>query len=148
MEYLKNVVVQYLSLRDGSQRATLERVLGTLLQFSPAEKRQIAAANDPLAALGDSWGLGSWADWGFGGGSGSGSGSGSSGFAGAPHSGSNVIGGGDGPLSGYSSGVVKNIRPRTASMPQPRTPDGTSTKGAGAAAAQVSQQPKRPPQST
>ena len=26
MEYLKNVVVQYLSLRDGSQRATLARV--------------------------------------------------------------------------------------------------------------------------
>ena len=41
MEYLKNVVVQYLSTTDASQKATLERVLATLLQFSPSENQEI-----------------------------------------------------------------------------------------------------------
>ena len=120
MEYLKNVVVQYLSLRDGSQRATLERVLGTLLQFSPTERRQIEIANDPLTAV-DAW-MGSWADW--------------TGFGSSSSSGSNsiMVGDGSGPLSGYTSGVVKTIRPRprTAAMPPPRTPDGVSSKSTAA----------------
>ena len=41
LEYLKNVMVQYLSCQDSSQKATLERVLATLLQFSPAENKEI-----------------------------------------------------------------------------------------------------------
>jgi len=32
MEYLKNIVVQYLSLRDDTKKRTLARVLETLLQ--------------------------------------------------------------------------------------------------------------------
>ena len=41
LEYLKNVMVQYLSCQDSSQKATLERVLATLLQFSPNENKEI-----------------------------------------------------------------------------------------------------------
>jgi len=44
MEYLKNIMVQYLSLRDTAQKQTLERVVGTLLQFSPKESKQIEQA--------------------------------------------------------------------------------------------------------
>ena len=44
MEYLKNIMVQYLCLRDSSQKQTLEHVLATLLQFSQAESREIQQA--------------------------------------------------------------------------------------------------------
>ena len=41
LEYLKNIVVQYMSLNDATQKQTLERVLATLLQFSPSETKEI-----------------------------------------------------------------------------------------------------------
>ena len=40
MEYLKNVVVQYLSLRDGSQRATLERVRAAVAADADLKKAE------------------------------------------------------------------------------------------------------------
>uniref|UniRef100_A0A7S2WUX2 GRIP domain-containing protein n=1 Tax=Rhizochromulina marina TaxID=1034831 RepID=A0A7S2WUX2_9STRA len=51
MEYLKNIVVQYLALRDSSQKKTLERVLATLLQFSPDEHREIEDAQNSILPL-------------------------------------------------------------------------------------------------
>lgn len=65
MEYLKNVVVQYMSFRPGSSQQTrLVPVLTTLLQFTPQDIREIkqAAANRRS----------SWATWGVVGGGGSG----------------------------------------------------------------------------
>lgn len=44
MEYLKNIVLQFICLRDDTQRRTLARVLQTLLQFSPEEKQQVEDA--------------------------------------------------------------------------------------------------------
>lgn len=45
MDYLKNVIVQYMCFPpSASERAALVHVIGTLLQFSPAENKQVADA--------------------------------------------------------------------------------------------------------
>ncbi|TDH70798.1 hypothetical protein CCR75_001148 [Bremia lactucae] len=55
MEYLKNVVVQYMSFRPGtSQQARLVPVLSTLLQFTSADMKEIKHAAK----------RGSWTSWG------------------------------------------------------------------------------------
>lgn len=65
MEYLKNVVVEYLSIHDATKKQvtpfhpflmgvtprllqTLQRVLATLLQFSPEEERNIDEAQSDV----------------------------------------------------------------------------------------------------
>ncbi|XP_031296869.2 GRIP and coiled-coil domain-containing protein 2 isoform X1 [Camelus dromedarius] len=44
LEYLKNVLLRFLLLQPGSERARLLPVVGTMLQLSPEEKAQLAAA--------------------------------------------------------------------------------------------------------
>ena len=43
LEYLKNCLVQYMSV-DASSRATLWPVIATLMKFSPSEREQVAKA--------------------------------------------------------------------------------------------------------
>ncbi|KDO34173.1 hypothetical protein SPRG_19023 [Saprolegnia parasitica CBS 223.65] len=57
MEYLKNVVVQFMSFRPGSsQQAKLIPVLSTLLQFSPHDVDEVRAATKRSTAW-TSWGV-------------------------------------------------------------------------------------------
>lgn len=57
MEYLKNVVVQYMSFRPGSsQQARLVPVLSTLLQFSAGDMREIKNASNARRSSWTSWG--------------------------------------------------------------------------------------------
>uniref|UniRef100_A0A8D0TGG1 GRIP and coiled-coil domain containing 2 n=1 Tax=Sus scrofa TaxID=9823 RepID=A0A8D0TGG1_PIG len=44
LEYLKNVLLQFILLKPGSERARLLPVVGTMLQLSPEEKARLAAA--------------------------------------------------------------------------------------------------------
>ncbi|KAB0395610.1 hypothetical protein E2I00_018834 [Balaenoptera physalus] len=44
LEYLKNVLLQFVLLKPGSERARLLPVVGTMLQLSPEEKARLAAA--------------------------------------------------------------------------------------------------------
>lgn len=57
MEYLKNVVVQYMSFRPGSsQQARLVPVLSTLLQFSAHDMKEIKNASSTRRSSWTSWG--------------------------------------------------------------------------------------------
>ncbi|KAF1332612.1 Grip and coiled-coil domain-containing protein 2, partial [Globisporangium splendens] len=56
MEYLKNVVVQYMSFRPGSsQQARLVPVLSTLLQFSAGDMKEIKNASNARRSSWTSW---------------------------------------------------------------------------------------------
>lgn len=57
MEYLKNVVVQYMSFRPGSsQQSRLVPVLSTLLQFSARDMKEIKSASNARRSSWTSWG--------------------------------------------------------------------------------------------
>lgn len=57
MEYLKNVVVQYMSFRPGSsQQSRLIPVLSTLLQFSAKDMKEIKSASNARRSSWTSWG--------------------------------------------------------------------------------------------
>lgn len=57
MEYLKNVVVQYMSFRPGSsQQSRLIPVLSTLLQFSTRDMKDIKSASNARRSSWTSWG--------------------------------------------------------------------------------------------
>lgn len=57
MEYLKNVVVQYMSFRPGSsQQSRLIPVLSTLLQFSASDIKEIKNASSSRRSSWTSWG--------------------------------------------------------------------------------------------
>ena len=43
LEYLKNVLLQFIFLRSGSERQALLPVIHTMLQLSPEEKSKLAA---------------------------------------------------------------------------------------------------------
>jgi len=43
LEYLKNVLLQFIFLQSGSERQTLLPVIHTMLQLSPEEKSKLAA---------------------------------------------------------------------------------------------------------
>ena len=43
LEYLKNVLLQFIFLRSGSERQALLPVIHTMLQLSPEEKNKLAA---------------------------------------------------------------------------------------------------------
>ncbi|XP_057708993.1 GRIP and coiled-coil domain-containing protein 2-like [Corythoichthys intestinalis] len=66
LEYLKNVLLQFIFLRPGSERQALVPVIHTLLQLSPEEKSKLAAIaqgeDDASGSQGSGWGsyLHSW----------------------------------------------------------------------------------------
>ena len=60
MEYLKNILLKYISLKVGEERQQLVPVLTTMLKLSPEEKGQLDAAalgeEVPTQGQGGSWG--------------------------------------------------------------------------------------------
>lgn len=50
LEYLKNVLLQFIFLRSGSERQALLPVIHTMLQLSPEEKNKLAAISQGLCS--------------------------------------------------------------------------------------------------
>lgn len=55
LEYLKNVLLQFIFLKPGSERERLLPVIDTMLQLSPEEKGRLAAVAQGTQGTGLGW---------------------------------------------------------------------------------------------